>query len=73
STFVLDETINDLRKAIVSDLIKNPKIFKGGKDDVNKWIDDTEHLLDVAHIPESSRLDLISYSLRGDALQWFKT
>ncbi|CAF4452773.1 unnamed protein product, partial [Rotaria magnacalcarata] len=73
STFVLDETINDLRKAIVSDLIKNPKIFKGGKDDVNKWIDDIEHLLDVAHIPESSRLDLISYSLRGDALQWFKT
>ncbi|CAF4384919.1 unnamed protein product [Rotaria magnacalcarata] len=73
STFVLNETINDLRKAIVSDLIKNPKIFKGAKDDVNKCIDDIEHLLDVAHIPDSSRLDLISYSLRGDALQWFKT
>ena len=34
STFVLNENINDLRKTIVSDLIKNPKIFKRGKDSV---------------------------------------
>jgi hypothetical protein len=73
STNILDQTTNDLRKAIVSDLIKNPKIFRGSKDDVQKWTEDIEHLLEIAHIPHSSRLDLISYSLRGDALQWFKT
>ncbi|CAF3328914.1 unnamed protein product [Rotaria sp. Silwood2] len=72
STSIFDQTLNDLRKAIVGNLIKNPKTFKGGKDDVNKWIEEIEHLLDLAHIPESTRLDLISYSLRGDALEWFK-
>ncbi|CAF3231890.1 unnamed protein product [Rotaria sp. Silwood2] len=68
-----DQTLSDLRKAIVGDLIKNPKTFKGNKDDVNKWIEDIEHLFNIAHIPDSIRLDLISYSLRGDALEWFKT
>ena len=72
SISIFDQTTNDLRKAILEDLIKNPKVFKGSKDDVNKWIDDIEHLLDVAHIPDPSRLDIISYSLRGDALQWYK-
>ena len=27
---------------------------------------------EIAHIQDSTRLDLISYSLRGDALEWFK-
>ncbi|CAF1609171.1 unnamed protein product, partial [Adineta ricciae] len=72
SNFELDQTLNDLRKAIVGDFIKNPKVFKGGKDDVKKWIENIEHLFDLAHLPESIRLDLISYSLRGDALDWFK-
>ncbi|CAF1336330.1 unnamed protein product [Rotaria sordida] len=72
STSIFDQTLNDLRKAIVGNLIKNPKTFKGGKDDVSKWIEEIEHLLDLAHIPEATRLDLISYSLRGDALEWFK-
>ena len=72
SAFDCDRTLIDLRKAIVADLIRNPKIFKGGKDDVKKWIEDIEHLLEVAHIPESTRLDLISYSLRNDALEWYK-
>ena len=67
-----DRTLIDLRKAIVANLIRNPKTFKGGKDDVTKWIEEIEHLLEVAHIPESTRLDLISYSLRGDALEWYK-
>jgi hypothetical protein len=58
STTIFDQTTNDLRKAIVGDLIKNPKVFRGAKDDVQKWIDDIEHLLDIAHIPETSRLDL---------------
>ncbi|CAF2061717.1 unnamed protein product [Rotaria magnacalcarata] len=73
SSSELDHTINDLRRAIVGDLIKNPKTFKGSKDDVKKWIEEIEHLLEVAHIPDSTRLDIISYSLRGDALQWYKS
>ncbi|CAF3542136.1 unnamed protein product [Rotaria socialis] len=73
SSSELDQTINDLRRAIVGDLIKNPKTFKGSKDDVKKWIEEIEHLLEVAHIPDSTRLDIISYSLRGDALQWYKS
>ena len=72
SNSICDQTLNNFRKAIVDNLIKNPKIFKGGKDDVKKWIEKIEHLLDLAHIPESVRLDLVSYSLRGDALEWFK-
>jgi hypothetical protein len=67
-----DPTLNDIRKAIVGDLIKNPKTFKGAKDDVKKWLEDIEHLFEIAHIQDSTRLDLISYSLRGDALEWFK-
>ena len=69
----LDQTLSDLRKAIIHDLIKNPKAFKRNKDDVNKWIEEIEHLLDIARIPDDIRLNLISYSLRGDALEWFKT
>ncbi|CAF1497829.1 unnamed protein product [Adineta ricciae] len=34
STMDLDQNLNDLRRAIVQDLIKNPKVFKGGKDNV---------------------------------------
>ena len=34
STFMPDDTMSDLHKAIVGNLIKNPKTFKGGKDDV---------------------------------------
>jgi hypothetical protein len=67
-----DPTLNDIRKAIVGDLIKNPKTFKGAKDDVKKWLENIEHLFEIAHIQDSTRLDLISYSLRGDALEWFK-
>ncbi|CAF0733174.1 unnamed protein product [Adineta steineri] len=70
--FRTDQTLSDLRKAIVGDLIKNPKTFKGNKDDVNKWFEDIKHLLNIAHISDSIQLDIISYSLRGDALDWFK-
>ena len=66
---IFDQTTNDLRKAIVGDIIKNPKVFRGAKDDVQKWIEDIEHLFDIAHIPDLNRLDLISYLLRGDASQ----
>ncbi|CAF4292424.1 unnamed protein product, partial [Rotaria magnacalcarata] len=72
SSSLFDQTLNDLRKAIVENLIKNPKVFKGGKDDVKKWIEEIEHLFEVAHIPDPIRLDLISYSLRDDAREWFR-
>ncbi|CAF1074002.1 unnamed protein product [Adineta steineri] len=70
--FRTDQTLSDLYKAIVGDLIKNPKTFKGNKDDVNKWFEDIEHLLNIAHISDAIRLDIILYSLCGDALEWFK-
>ncbi|CAF2033848.1 unnamed protein product [Rotaria magnacalcarata] len=34
----LNSVVNDLRKAILTDFIKNPKIFRGNKDDVIKWL-----------------------------------
>ncbi|CAF4354066.1 unnamed protein product, partial [Rotaria magnacalcarata] len=64
-----DAVTRDLRKAIMSDFIKNPRIFRGGKDSVKKWIEDIEHLMEIAHVPESTRLDLIPYALRSDALE----
>ncbi|CAF2937123.1 unnamed protein product [Rotaria sp. Silwood2] len=67
-----DQTVSDIRRAIVDTLIKNPKVFKGGKDNVTKWIEEMEHLFDIAHIPDSIKLDFVSYSLRGDALEWFR-
>ncbi|CAM4802455.1 unnamed protein product [Rotaria magnacalcarata] len=67
-----DAVTRDLRKAIMSDFIKNPRIFRGGKDSVKKWIEDIEHLMEIAHVPESTRLDLIPYALRSDALEWYR-
>jgi hypothetical protein len=72
SSMILDDTLHDLRKAVIETLIKNPRTFRGGKDDVKKWLEEIEHLLDIAHMNDSNRLDVISYSLRGDALQWYK-
>ena len=68
----LDSAITDLRKVVVTDFIKNPKLFRGNKDDVTKWLEEIDHLMQTAHVPDSNRLDLISFSLRGDALQWFR-
>ena len=70
---VLDHTTNDLRKAILESFVKTPKTFQGGKEDVIKWLEDLEHLFEIAQIPDPNKLALISYSLRGDALQWYKT
>lgn len=39
SISVVEQTLNNLRKAIVANFIKKPKTFKGGKYDVNKWIE----------------------------------
>ena len=68
----LDSVIADLRKVVVADFIKNPKLFRGNKDDVARWLEEIDHLMQTAHVPDSNRLDLISFSLRGDALQWFR-
>lgn len=72
STISLNNTTNDLRKAILESFIKTPKTFQGGKEDVSKWLEDLDHLFNVAHIPNENKLDLISYALKGDALQWYK-
>ncbi|CAF1551552.1 unnamed protein product, partial [Rotaria sp. Silwood1] len=64
STTTFDDTTNAIRKVLLQNLIKNPKTFQGGKDDVMKWLEDIEHLFDVAHISDTNKLDLISYSLR---------
>ncbi|CAF2223106.1 unnamed protein product [Rotaria magnacalcarata] len=71
-TLPLDSVMNDLRKAIVGDFIRHPKIFRGSKDDVMTWIEEIDHLMQIAHVPVCNRLNFIAYSLRGDALQWFK-
>ena len=65
----LDSVITDLRKVVVTDFIKNPKIFCGNKDDVTKWLQEIDHLMQTAHISHSNRLDFISFSLRRDAFQ----
>jgi len=68
----LDETTYLLRKAIVDNLIKNPKTFQGDKEDVKQWLDDLENVFDIAQIPDYHKLDLVPYSLRGEALRWYK-
>ncbi|CAF2957844.1 unnamed protein product [Rotaria sp. Silwood2] len=72
NTSNFDDTTNVLRKILLQNLIKNPKTFQGGKDDVTKWLEDLQHLFDTAHIPDVNKLDLIAYSLRGEALRWYK-
>ena len=68
----LDQTAYALRRAIVDSLIKNPKTFRGGKEDVKQWLEDINQLFDTAQIPEGHKLDLVQYSLRGEASRWFK-
>ena len=68
----LDSVITDLSKVVVTDFIKNPKFFRGNKDDVTKWLEEIDPLMQTAHISDSNRLDLISFSLRRSALQWFR-
>ncbi|CAF1015037.1 unnamed protein product [Rotaria sordida] len=70
STSNFDDVTNVLRKVLFQNLIKNPKTLQGEKDDVTKWLEDLEHLFDVAYIPDTNKLDIISYLLRGEVLQW---
>ena len=67
-----DQNLDSLRKAIVDDLIKNPKTFKGNRNDVNKWIEKIRRLLHLAYISDAIRLDLVPYLSPEDALEWFK-
>ena len=68
-----DRTFTDLRKAIFADSIKNPKRFKGGKDDMNEWIKEVQHFPEVTKISKSTRLDLFPYSSRSDVFERLKT
>ena len=65
----LDETTYVLRKAIVDNLIKNPKTLQGDKEDVKQWLDDLENVFDIAQISDCHKLDLVPYFLRGEALR----
>ena len=44
NTSNLDQTTYVIHKAIVDNLIKNPKTFQGGKEDVKQWLEDIEQL-----------------------------
>ncbi|CAF4135599.1 unnamed protein product [Didymodactylos carnosus] len=68
----LNQTSTDLRKAIMENMIKNPKMFSGGKEDVHKWLEDLETQFDTADIPDNNKFSIISYQLKGEALSWFK-
>ena len=68
----IDGTTNVLRKALIHQLMNNPNTFRGGNDDVVKWLEDLEHSYEVAQIPDSNKLNLVAYALRGDALVWYK-
>ncbi|CAF3845113.1 unnamed protein product [Adineta steineri] len=68
----LDQTTYVLRKALVDNLIKNPKTFCGGKEDVKQWLEDLEQLFETAQIPDMHKLDLVPYTLKGEALRWYK-
>ena len=72
SSSILDQTTYALRRAIVDSLIKHPKIFRGSKDDVKQWLEEIEQFFDTAQVPENHKLDLVQYSLRGEASRWFK-
>ncbi len=51
----LVDTTNVLRKVLLENLVKNPKTFQGGKDDVMKWLEDLEHLFDVPQFPDTNK------------------
>ena len=72
NTSNLDQTTYVIHKAIVDNLIKNPKTFQDGKEGVKQWLEDFEQQFETAQIPDSHKLDLIPYSLRVEARQWHK-
>ena len=62
--------LDDLRKLIIGDFIKNQKTFKGNKGHVNKSIEEIEHLLNITRVLIRQRSIIsCSYSLRDDALE----
>ncbi|CAF1608338.1 unnamed protein product, partial [Didymodactylos carnosus] len=71
TTNSLDQTTIDLRKAIMENMIKNPKTFTGGKEDVRKWLEELENQFESADIPDTNRFSIISCHLKAEAKQWF--
>jgi hypothetical protein len=72
NTSQLDQTSDALLRAVVDSIIKNPKTFRGGQEDVQQWLEDIEQAFDTAQIPESLNIDLVQHSLRGEAFHWYK-
>ncbi|CAF4867021.1 unnamed protein product [Rotaria socialis] len=61
---------NELFTSLIDET--NPKIFKGRKDNAQQWIQELEYLFQITHIQDATKLDFFSYSLRADALAWFR-
>ncbi|CAF1470608.1 unnamed protein product [Rotaria sordida] len=68
NTSNLYRTANVLRKIYLQNLIKIQKAFKGGKDDVTKWLKDPEYVFDAAYILDINTSGLISCLLQDEAL-----
>ncbi|CAF1042739.1 unnamed protein product [Didymodactylos carnosus] len=68
----LNQTPIDLRKAIMENMIKNPKTFSGEKENMHKWLEDLETQFDTGDIPDNNKFSIIFYQLKGEALSWFK-
>ncbi|CAF4480050.1 unnamed protein product [Didymodactylos carnosus] len=71
----LDQTAADLRKLVMGKMINNPKNFSGAtgeNEDVGKWLEEVETQFDNGDIQDSSKLAIISYHLKSEALVWYR-
>ncbi|CAF1622975.1 unnamed protein product, partial [Didymodactylos carnosus] len=71
----LNQTATDLRKLVMGKMINNPKTFSGatGKnEEVGKWLEEVETQFDNGDIQDSSKLAIISYHLKSEALVWYR-
>ncbi|CAF1266154.1 unnamed protein product [Didymodactylos carnosus] len=70
TTSLTEQTTIDLRRAVLENLVKSPKTFSRGNDDVKKWLEELQNTFDIAHIPDDNKLYIISYQLKGEAFIW---
>ncbi|CAF1172514.1 unnamed protein product [Didymodactylos carnosus] len=71
TTPLTEQTTIDLRRAVLENLVKSPKTFSGGNNDVKKWLEELQNTFDIAHIPDDNKLNIISYQLKGEAFIWY--
>ncbi|CAF1045935.1 unnamed protein product [Didymodactylos carnosus] len=61
----------EIRKAFIQDIIKNPKVFHGAKENVVTWLEQVEQQFTLAEWSNETKLKYVSNQLKGDALVWF--